>query len=653
MMTDYLTRGQILKKSYGGKEYEIERYQGEHENEYGVFEVKNGVRDGTAELFDDGIVKMRWTMKNGVREGSYVLFDKGVVTGEGKWEDIGKSEDRVVENRRSGLIMVIHFNNAIIYEGGFNEKMQRNGFGLEYENGVLKRGGEWKDDELVYLSQRFLNDSEMIEYSSGSTYDLFSHRPVYIGGYCKDELSGQIVRDGRGRVLDEWSGVCEYESEWDGGKELTDRRVTLREGWYCGHEHQQSTRRVVTGDEPGESMSEDLNESSPFLLTPGSGSSLLNEPVRPNEAVNPNELSTPNESNNLNESLSRVNSTKSTDSTKSNNSSNPIENAKHKLRNLRQFFTIPPRVQSHPIPTPTVLHWTGFPALDFGGKWKCTTLPQKDTAWTTTNVSWGETDPTPAVTHYYRTSVICPDFDHFFALLTEVKTVGGFILYINGMEVNRFGLPRGKVTSATKSTVSSNEVMTRRLSTLRWLFISSSKIEVAVETHTANETTEDGFDCRLLLSDSEENRVDSEGEASHGNDLSKATEDFSHVFDGSVKTKWCYFAKGSPGWIAWTFKNGRRELVNKYAVTTANDCPGRDPVHWRVYGAMEGGEWTLLDERQGVEWKDRFQRQTFSFNNYNSYNAYKFEFVERAGKDEWNMCQMAEWDLLLSNILSD
>ena len=350
MMTDYLTRGQILKKSYGGKEYEIERYQGEHENEYGVFEVKNGVRDGTAELFDDGIVKMRWTMKNGVREGSYVLFDKGVVTGEGKWEDIGKSEDRVVENRRSGLIMVIHFNNAIIYEGGFNESMQRNGFGLEYENGVLKRGGEWKDDELVYLSQRFLNDSEMIEYSSGSTYDLFSHRPVYIGGYCKDELSGQIVRDGRGRVLDEWSGVCEYESEWDGGKELTDRRVTLREGWYCGHEHQQSTRRVVTGDEPGESMSEDLNESSPFLLTPGSGSSLLNEPVRPNEAVNPNELSTPNESNNLNESLSRVNSTKSTDSTKSNNSSNPIENAKHKLRNLRQFFTIPPRVQYPPHP---------------------------------------------------------------------------------------------------------------------------------------------------------------------------------------------------------------------------------------------------------------------------------------------------------------
>ena len=644
-MTGYLTRGQTLKKSYGGKDYEIERYQGEHENEYGVFEVKDGVRDGTAELFDDGMVKMRWTMKNGVRDGSYVLFDKGVVTGEGKWEDVGKNEERVIENRRSGMTMVIHFNNAIIYEGGFNESMQREGFGFEYEKGVLKRSGEWKDDELISLTQRFLNDSEMIEYGSGSTYDLLSHRPVYIGGYCMDDQSGRILREGRGRVLDEWSGVCEYESEWEAGKELADSRVTLKEGWYCGHEHQLSTRPVVTGDKPEEvteEEEEDLNESSQSLLS------------RPNESLRRNE------SLHRNESLQRNESTKSIESVKSTNSSNsskPIESAKIKLRNLRQFFTLPPKVQPSPTPQssplPTVIHWTGFPALDFGGKWKCTTVPQRDTAWTTGNVSWGETDPTPAVTRYYRTTVVCEDFAKYFALLTEVKTAGGFILYINGMEVNRFGLPRGKVTNTTPSTVSSREVVTRRLSTLRWLFVSSSKIEVAVETHAAMETVEESFDCRLLLSDCEENRVDGEGEASHGNDLSKANEDFERAFDGSPYTKWCFFAKDSPGWIAWTFKNGRRELVNKYAITSANDCPGRDPSHWRVYGAMEGGEWTLLDERQGVEWKDRYQKQTFVFNNYNSYNAYKFEFVERAGKDEWNMCQLAKWDLMLSNVLSD
>ena len=85
LLNGYSTRGKTIYKSYGGREYEIERYQGEHANEYCVYEVKDGVRDGTAELFDDGMVKMRWTMKQGVRDGSYVLFDKGVVVREGTW----------------------------------------------------------------------------------------------------------------------------------------------------------------------------------------------------------------------------------------------------------------------------------------------------------------------------------------------------------------------------------------------------------------------------------------------------------------------------------------------------------------------------------------------------------------------------------------
>ena len=62
-MDGYLTKGKAIQKSYGEKEYEIERYQGEHANEYCVYEMKDGIRDGTAELFDDGMVKMRWEMK--------------------------------------------------------------------------------------------------------------------------------------------------------------------------------------------------------------------------------------------------------------------------------------------------------------------------------------------------------------------------------------------------------------------------------------------------------------------------------------------------------------------------------------------------------------------------------------------------------------
>ena len=56
LLDGYMTKGNTVQKLYGGKEYEIERYQGEHANEYCVYEIKNGVRDGTAELFDDGMM---------------------------------------------------------------------------------------------------------------------------------------------------------------------------------------------------------------------------------------------------------------------------------------------------------------------------------------------------------------------------------------------------------------------------------------------------------------------------------------------------------------------------------------------------------------------------------------------------------------------
>ena len=54
--------GLPIKKTYNGKEYEIERYQGDHSREYCVYEMKNGIRDGSAELFENGMVKLRWLM---------------------------------------------------------------------------------------------------------------------------------------------------------------------------------------------------------------------------------------------------------------------------------------------------------------------------------------------------------------------------------------------------------------------------------------------------------------------------------------------------------------------------------------------------------------------------------------------------------------
>ena len=197
-----------------------------------MYEMKNGVRDGTAELFDDGILKLRWSMKNGERDGSYVLFNNGIVVKEGKWSDLGKEEERVIVNQRSGLKMRILNKGMTVYEGEYNAEMKRDGYGFEFENGVLKCYGKWENDRFMKMKQRFLNSSEMIEYADNSTLDLLSHRPVYVGGYEFDETSGCVKRNGHGRVLNENSGICDYESEWENGKEIESKRIFLHDGWY-------------------------------------------------------------------------------------------------------------------------------------------------------------------------------------------------------------------------------------------------------------------------------------------------------------------------------------------------------------------------------------------------------------------------------------
>ena len=250
LLSGYFTRGVTVKRSCGGKDFEIEYYQGDHANEYCVYEMKDGVRNGRAELFDDGMVKLRWTMKNGVRDGSYVLFDKGVVVREGTWNFEDNGEERIVDNTHEELKMVIRTNGEVVYEGDYNTKMERSGYGYEFENGLMRRYGKWEKDVLVELKQRFVSEKEMIEYASGSTCDLISHRPIYIGGYIRDEASGTMKRNGFGRSLDGDTGVCEYESEWENGVEKESKRVPLYNGWYHKHGTSESTRRAIGETEP-------------------------------------------------------------------------------------------------------------------------------------------------------------------------------------------------------------------------------------------------------------------------------------------------------------------------------------------------------------------------------------------------------------------
>ncbi|HET7657358.1 MAG TPA: discoidin domain-containing protein, partial [Bacillales bacterium] len=97
----------------------------------------------------------------------------------------------------------------------------------------------------------------------------------------------------------------------------------------------------------------------------------------------------------------------------------------------------------------------------------------------------------------------------------------------------------------------------------------------------------------------------------HANYNNPPNEIDSNLIDRNVQTKWLGFHPTAE----ITMKLSKPEAVVKYAFTSANDHPGRDPRDWTLYGSNDGQNWTKLDTQSGVIFDERFQRKVFTFTN--------------------------------------
>ena len=89
------------------------------------------------------------------------------------------------------------------------------------------------------------------------------------------------------------------------------------------------------------------------------------------------------------------------------------------------------------------------------------------------------------------------------------------------------------------------------------------------------------------------------------------------------------------------------KIVRQYSLTSGNDFPQRDPMDWRLLGSNDGGKtWSVLDDRKGVIFSKRHQRQLFKIHNRAAFNIYRLE-IERIRKpSEANSVQLAELEPL-------
>lgn len=100
--------------------------------------------------------------------------------------------------------------------------------------------------------------------------------------------------------------------------------------------------------------------------------------------------------------------------------------------------------------------------------------------------------------------------------------------------------------------------------------------------------------------------------------------------DGDPKTKWCVEPRGRP--VVWLLKLPAPEAVSRYAFTSANDTPLRDPHTWELAGSADGVEWTVLDRRAGEAPRARrHETRSYAFTNATAFSAYRFTFQPTPG----------------------
>ncbi|HEY0454681.1 MAG TPA: ThuA domain-containing protein [Actinophytocola sp.] len=108
--------------------------------------------------------------------------------------------------------------------------------------------------------------------------------------------------------------------------------------------------------------------------------------------------------------------------------------------------------------------------------------------------------------------------------------------------------------------------------------------------------------------------------------------------DGDENTKW--LVRSTTGWVAYRLT--QPAVVTKYALTSANDFPGRDPKNWTLQGSQDGTTWTDIDTKTNQVFADRFQRREFAITNTTSYANYRLNITANSGEP---LIQLADWGL--------
>jgi predicted alpha-1,2-mannosidase len=97
--------------------------------------------------------------------------------------------------------------------------------------------------------------------------------------------------------------------------------------------------------------------------------------------------------------------------------------------------------------------------------------------------------------------------------------------------------------------------------------------------------------------------------------------------DEDPNTKWLTFA--TTGWLQYQLSGD--VTVKKYALTSANDTPDRDPKDFTLQGSADGSAWTTVDSRSGQKFSGRFATDIYDVATPAAYRYYRLNVTANSG----------------------
>ncbi|MET7998705.1 GH92 family glycosyl hydrolase [Amycolatopsis sp. NPDC005232] len=114
-----------------------------------------------------------------------------------------------------------------------------------------------------------------------------------------------------------------------------------------------------------------------------------------------------------------------------------------------------------------------------------------------------------------------------------------------------------------------------------------------------------------------------------------------NLVDGTTDTKWLSWEPTA--WAQLTLSEP--VAITHYAISSANDFPGRDPQDWTLQGSNDAQQWTDLDKQSDQSFDARFQEHQYKLVAPSAaYRYYRLDVTRNHGDD---ILQMSE--LLLAN----